>query len=149
MDLQIFVPTEPGSILKGAAIVGRFLNADEPITVHFEGNAFGADNLQTFEDRLQCAASRLVTRYPTTAKRVFLPDELICVGIASTLESSDTWIVDNILEPELLQAWLGEEPLPAIRGSRELRRRLAGQLYQGLSPSELARVLTEGHAHNR
>lgn len=35
--------------------------------VYYEGNLNGASNLNTFEERVSCAAGRMFTNYPTTA----------------------------------------------------------------------------------
>lgn len=53
---------------------------DATITVYFEGNRYDAVNLRTFEERLNCAAGRLVTKYPTVATAQYRRSEFEVVG---------------------------------------------------------------------
>lgn len=53
-------------ILKGSGIVAGPIDGGE-MKVYFEGNAYNACNLNTLEEKIICAAGRLMTNYPTTA----------------------------------------------------------------------------------
>lgn len=50
------------------------------VRVYFEGNRYGAENLQTFEERVQCASGRLATKYPTIACGLFKAVDFHVVG---------------------------------------------------------------------
>jgi len=50
---------------KGSAIVAS--KEDNHYILHYEGNVYGAGNLQTFAGKLICAAGRKNTNYPTLA----------------------------------------------------------------------------------
>lgn len=54
-------------ILKGSGIVARQIDDGEMMKVYFEGNAYNACNLNTLEEKIICAAGRLMTNYPTIA----------------------------------------------------------------------------------
>lgn len=85
-QLPIFVPkqSEHGntSLLPGTAIVGiEVLNEEQGvIRGYFEGNKYGASNIESFEDKCLIAAGRGIQRYPTTAWDVFEIAELEKVG---------------------------------------------------------------------
>lgn len=49
----------------GSAIVGE--KEDSHYILHYEGNIYGAGNLETFAGKLICAAGRKATNYPTLA----------------------------------------------------------------------------------
>jgi hypothetical protein len=116
-ELTIYVPNTPiphslANIKPASALVG--LPAADRTVVYFEGNVYAADNLRTFAQRLNCAADRLDTRYPTIARISVNNEDLIDVGTIRKDLTSLCWIVDDIREPELLQQWLGNEPLRNI-----------------------------------
>jgi hypothetical protein len=138
--LRIFVPTGPTDILPGSALVATEVLLDDRYDVYYEGNRFGSLSLSTFEDRLNCAASRLVTRYPTTARAPLKKDQLVHVGYARTLRDTKTWVVSEIFDGEALKTWLGSEDLPQLNGSTALRERLSGTIYRKLSVTEIARL---------
>jgi hypothetical protein len=113
-ELTIYVPRTPtphslANIKPGSALVG--LPAADRTVVYYEGNVYGADNLRTFAQRLNCAADRLDSRYPTIARISVNNEDLIDVGTVRKDLASLYWGVDDIREPELLQHWLGSEPL--------------------------------------
>lgn len=62
-------------ILHGSAIVCRasadgspLLGKEGMVDIWFEGNLNGAENLNTYFEKILCAAGRLVTNYPTIAR---------------------------------------------------------------------------------
>ncbi len=63
----------------GSGIVGEEL-PDGRISVHFEGNRYGAVNLSSYLERLDMCSSRRLTRYPTVAMRVYPAGDLTAVG---------------------------------------------------------------------
>lgn len=75
--------TEPALVIDaGSGVVcADFLG--ERVLVYFEGNRYGASNLQTFEERVRCAAGRLVQHYPTVARGQFARADFTPVGLLS------------------------------------------------------------------
>jgi hypothetical protein len=72
--LQVLVP-KPGSaashfIARGSGIVA-IAGTSPTVTVDYEGNIYNAENLRDYTQRVQHAADRLLTRYPTTARGPF------------------------------------------------------------------------------
>lgn len=109
--LTLYVPA-PGSIagkglLPGSAIVG---DPSRPrgdlLSIHFEGNRYGADSMSLYVNRVLHAYGRLVANYPTTAKMHAPMGELIPIG------TCDTWGT-YILDPVKLNQWVGVELMPA------------------------------------
>jgi hypothetical protein len=81
--LQVLVP-RPGTgaalrIVRGSGVVG-VAGLTPTIVVHFEGNIYGAENLRTFDQRVQHAADRLRTGYPTSARGTFPRHDFDVVG---------------------------------------------------------------------
>ena len=140
-ELTVYIPAANGkatSIKRGSAIVGHA--AADGVLVDFEGNLYGADNLKTFEERLQCAAGRHDTGYPTTARRSVEATDVVAVATAKKLEDSEQWVIDNINNPAELQAWLDAEALPTIGGSFNLCERLASRAHSRFAPGERMRL---------
>src|SRR3546814_18040586 len=63
-----------------SAIVGRPKANTEFVHCYFEGNLYGAVNLERFADRLGAAADRMRDDYPTTSVATFSSDSLVHVG---------------------------------------------------------------------
>lgn len=84
-DFKVYIPKESSRltavIAKGSGIVSC---TEEYIPGHvkifYEGNLYGAENLETFEDKLYIASSRAVANYPTIAKMMVPLDQLVCIG---------------------------------------------------------------------
>lgn len=104
---DVYVPAEGQleTIAPGSAIVGNPTEAElhdgrRLVQIYYEGNLYGASNLDTYEGRLLIAADRLSVHYPTIAQRLVPSEDLICVG---------TWCHEtktlDVEEPELLEAW--------------------------------------------
>lgn len=112
MRLKLFIPSPDSTYYKvlaqGSALVGdptdsRF--GECKVLVYYEGNIYGACNLNSFAEKATCAAGRLIERYPTIAKVVLPREELIEVGFMEegyrvTLERED-----------LIAAWEAGEPV--------------------------------------
>lgn len=89
MKLVIYVPkdgTHAEQVIKrGSGIVGSPDPRDpELITIDYEGNLYGAQNLGRFVERLLSAADRHVHRYPTRARMVVRREDLSAVGTFDT-----------------------------------------------------------------
>lgn len=120
--LYIYIPrssasTVLGDLAKGTAIVstGVMFPDSGRVKCYYEGNIYGAVNLQTFQDRAICAAGRLITRYPTTAIAYLTPDQLFKVG---EMECNDNGSVSSLTiynkNLEAVNDWLpGNETLSA------------------------------------
>lgn len=102
--LKVYVPKE-GSYLHavlvpGSAVVGGDAAAPGQLWVDYEGNRYGAENLQTYQQKLDHAADRHLTNYPTVARQAVPPEWVLEVG---------TWDHDNKLltvsDPQALEAW--------------------------------------------
>lgn len=84
--LKVYVPNAKGIsalsfIHKGSAIVSNGVaDAEGFVTVYYEGNIYGAQNIRTFEDKAVIAAGRLAERYPTVARARVMIGHLTLVG---------------------------------------------------------------------
>jgi len=128
-DLAIFVPSKEGrsgcGIQAGSAICG-IPQEDGQLHLFYEGNIYGAVNLATFEERLNCAAGRLAQRYPTVAQIFTDASDFWVVGRCAYSTKLRSWVVTEINDPEVLAAWIAPEPLPGLGGSQELISRAVG-----------------------
>lgn len=109
--MPVYVPAsdEGHGIARGSAIVSMAgPDAGGRITVWYEGNLYGAENLKHFEERLRSAAGRAATRYPTVALASLEACELKQVGVyhyaTAKLELTDA---------KALETWLSRKCLPA------------------------------------
>ena len=127
-DLALYVPnpetatglTYSHLIAPGSAIVGT--RHDQEVLIDYEGNTNNASNIKDFEDKIQHAAGRHITRYPTIARAMLKSDDLIRVGTARYEDDWRRWIVTDIENARSLRAWLGDEPLPLIGGDETKRQ---------------------------
>lgn len=91
--LAVYVPEPDASaeaartvahIDRGSGIVGKIIveaDPDEsPLLVYYEGNRYGATNMERYAERVMHAAGRMTEDYPTTAQSVVRADALIQVG---------------------------------------------------------------------
>ena len=69
------------SIKKGSGIV-MLTRPNFPIPViYYEGNLYGSSNLETYDERIKCAARRAHTQYPTVWRSGVLDiDEFEIIG---------------------------------------------------------------------
>ena len=73
LTIAVYVPKDDPHLraLKlagGSAIVGEPVREDPAMRrIYYEGNVFGASNILTYADRVDCAAAALAHRFPTTA----------------------------------------------------------------------------------
>ena len=135
---RLYVPAAGSNtgIDDGSAIVGE--PEIKRIGVDYEGNRYGASNVQTFEEKVAHAAGRRAARYPTTARASYPADSLIEVGSVRYDEVMRSWIICDITDHDALEAW---SPGPHIvGGSEELKSRAAGIRYNSFNSSEVTRV---------
>ena len=148
--LALYVP-EPATadgralvfeIRQGSAIVGT--PGEYGILIDYEGNLYGTDP-KDYEEKLQHAAGRHRTRYPTVARAFAPPGSMRQVGHAAYNEEWRRWVVECIEDEAALAGWLGDEGLPRIGGD-ESRRGWTPRQIQDLmhaarrDPSLLARI---------
>lgn len=128
-DLYVPAPGVGTHIDAGSAIVGE--TREGLHDVHYERG--GASNVRTFEERIAHAAGRRTTRYPTVARSAMPLDDLIRVGSVSYDEVLGHWYIDEIVDPDALEAWT---PGPhVVGGSPAMRSESAGRLYSRLNSS--------------
>jgi hypothetical protein len=117
MILNVYVPVEgsraASSILKGSAVVSDGVEREGRIHAWYEGNAYGAENLEDLYGRTVVAAGRLKTDYPTVAKAFYHTEELREVA---TFDAERNVFVE-IADPDALRDWCGES-LEQIAGAR-------------------------------
>jgi hypothetical protein len=134
-EYVIYVPAAGFGIAAGAAVVGR--PAADGVMLDFEGNLYGASGMETFEGRLQHAAGRATSRYPTVARMLVRPEQVVRVGTARRSEALGGWVVVSIVYPEAFAGWLGAEPLPPLHGSSGMRERAMSILASGAGMAHL------------
>jgi hypothetical protein len=84
MDMRLWIPdggtAAEDFVLPGSAVVSVACSGEQ-VLCSFEGNKYGAVNMQTLADKAMHAAGRLRTGYPTAALRSFPRSELTPVGL--------------------------------------------------------------------
>ncbi|WP_162820667.1 hypothetical protein [Microvirga calopogonii] len=114
MILNVYVPKPESSaaslVLPGSAIVGAE-EKDGRILCYYEGNAIGSKDLESFYERIRRAASRLATKYPTTAMAAFPADELEC---AATYDVEREYL-PSVKDYRSLERWT-REPALIVQG---------------------------------
>lgn len=105
MQLHILQPNIPVNIAPQSAIVA---SEDTPHIVYFEGNLFNAVNLQTYWERLKCAAGRLITRYPTSALQEIQPSDYTVLGYLQAEKDPFALYIKEISNPAALSNWAQE-----------------------------------------
>lgn len=125
-DLWIPVARELG-IAPRSAIVSSADQDGERRLCYYEGNLFSADNLVRYADRVRCAVSRAVERYPTVARASLPREALNRVGRFDARARRITALSD----PDALRAYLDPEPCPEVLTADEARRRIE-QALRGL-----------------
>lgn len=137
---RLYVPVKGvrHDVRQGSAIVGEI--CEHHITTHYEGG--GAENVKTFEQKINHAAGRREQRYPTIAIRAWRHDELIDVGSVRYDEIMRHWVIDEINQIDALREWVGgEEPLIS-GGSDVLVIQQGGYLFARMPVVEQARLLS-------
>jgi hypothetical protein len=111
MDIvTVYVPGQDAghpavrNIAQGSAIVGEIVETGD-VLVHFEGNLHGAGGLERYANRVRLAWSRASREYPTRARAIVPPDELVPVGEYDSREQVVRLTGDD--GKRLLADWLG------------------------------------------
>lgn len=121
---NVYVPadettgTVPCGILPGSGIVGRS-TGDGLIEIWYEGDAHGAANLNTFAEKISCAAGRMSSQYPTSARAVVDASSLLLIGKFHLAEGLA--VID---EATLTSKWSGEEAASELLTAHGLKLRL-------------------------
>ena len=80
-DAERTIDAGSGIVCDPLHVISGVLVSDERIEVYYEGNRYGASNMQTFEDKVKHAAGRLSERYPTIAKAMLPRTQFAAVGM--------------------------------------------------------------------
>lgn len=110
--LTIYIP-KPGSAIErqlapGSGIVGE--PHPSGVLLHYEGNLYGAANLQRYEERLKHAAGRLVGRYPTVAMMLLPAAEAADALVAVGEYDAQTWTAHfDAVQRQAIRRYSGEE----------------------------------------
>lgn len=88
----------------GEPMLGR---SETALTIDYEGNRYNAINIVTWADRVSHAADRHRTHYPSVARHVAEPTDLIHVGTFDGTQVTLEPVAENI---PLLADWLGIAP---------------------------------------
>lgn len=110
--IAVYVP-KPDTALRadihfGSGIVGTPLIAASDILIDYEGSVQFA-NVRSYADRVQRAASRHASKYPTIARRVAQVADLIEVG---EFDGDAVYIYPDRFTD--LAAWLGIRPMETL-----------------------------------
>lgn len=84
--LLILIPhagTDAAALIhpKSAIVARDDFDSEGQLLCYYEGNTFGAINLRDYRSRLDCAAGRLLSSYPTSAMGSFEANSMTVVGI--------------------------------------------------------------------
>ena len=106
MDIIIPKPSSPyrAMIAKGSGVVLQ--PRDTMDVIYYEGNLYGAVNLRSYEERIQCAAGRAHTRYPTVAMSgVFKNDLEQFVTVGCCDPQNGYRVTFNPQTEEIIEEW--------------------------------------------
>ncbi len=92
-------------IVSVATASAMWLSATDQVEIGFEGNLYGASNLDAYADRVYHAWGRQVESYPTTARAWVSTDDLISIGNFDTVEGRV--VLDDDEAVAMLEAWIG------------------------------------------
>lgn len=97
-------------IADGSGIVGE-LQEDGSVLLDFEGNTVGSPSLNRYANRVLQAAARQERRYPTRARMLAVPDDLVAIGEFDAREQVVRLTGED--SAARLATWLGLEEVPA------------------------------------
>lgn len=103
---QILVPVVEIGIEKGSAILSDPSKKGAGYYYgYFEGNVYGCENLNSYDEKVRCAYDRLVSKYPTSAKMMIDSEKVDVVGEfdgerikvydSSCLRLFNSWVADD------------------------------------------------------
>lgn len=107
--VAVYVPV-PGAdfgALPGSALVGS--REGRALVLDLEGNHYDTPGLRRYADRLHHAWGRHESRYPTVARRVVDPAQVLRVGCYDPREGQ--LLLDDELSKARLRDWLGIETI--------------------------------------
>ena len=106
MNVPVFVPKGPLAIKirPGSGIVGGQILSSGRQMVYFEGNLYGARDLQRYVERVSLAYGRMLQKYPTVAKAAFAVEELVQIG---EYDPARMVVLVEEAQRAALKAWLG------------------------------------------
>ncbi len=126
--IGVYIPRQPPTpslrhLKRGTAIVSDSTHLSGVLMeVYYEGNAYGAENLRSFEERALHATGRLVQRSPTTACSWVRSESLIQVGHIAVVQPMPAPMPESMcylprsmarkLLPEHLADALDPKPVP-------------------------------------
>ncbi len=107
MKFTVYIPRKSSRLANivapASAIVKSKLISDTSAMVYYEGNVYGAENINTFEDKCLLAAGRAKDRYPTTALTIAPLDDVIDVGVYD-LDTNEFHLDENY--HDLFNEWV-------------------------------------------
>jgi len=71
-----------------------FNSITEMAMIYYEGNLYDAMNLNTYEERIACAAGRAHTRYPTIARSAIFKEDLQDFNIIGRCDPIDHYKIE-------------------------------------------------------
>lgn len=108
--LTVYVPNEASFLAKqikpGSGIVGSpsgYAHPEMSERIDYEGNLYGAMNMNTYTERVYHAAGRHVTKYPTVARVWCNPADLVRVGTFHY--ETQVLLIDPDMQPTV-DAWI-------------------------------------------
>ena len=107
--LSVHLPSQPSHLVHVASasgIVSNGVPVNGRLQAYFEGNLFNAVNIHRWVDRVACAADRLLTEYPTTAKMLVAATDLTVVGHYDPVTGAV--VLDGAESSALAGSWCGE-----------------------------------------
>jgi hypothetical protein len=119
-SFDLYVPPEHsplrGELLPGSAVVGELRRTDDGdlvFQIDFEGNRYGAVNLQTYGQRCMQAAGRMAADYPTTARRLLSSDQAReQLDLIGTYDDGERLVyLDGEAQRARLADWLGVDEI--------------------------------------
>lgn len=97
------------NLLTGSALVGEYEYEVGRVTLDYEGNKYGASNLNRFVERAHAAWERHTTKYPTVSRIWVQSHEVVIVGEYDPLKKV---VAINPIDMPKFEAWLGVSPVP-------------------------------------
>lgn len=109
IPVYVLSGTATHNILPGSALVGEYEYGVGRVTLDYEGNRYGASNLNRFVERAHAAWDRHVTKYPTVSRIWVQSHEVVIVGKYDPLKKV---VAINPIDMPKFEAWLGVSPVP-------------------------------------
>lgn len=109
--MKIVIPKETSPYRKLIAAGSGIVMLGKPTAclIYYEGNLYGARNLKSYHQRVECAAGRAFELYPTVACTGVMKEHIDDFVVAGDCHPSAHYQI--YLKPEhadLIEAWTGE-----------------------------------------